>query len=349
MMANIRKLPSGNWNAQVRVKGWPEVSKTFRIKRDAEHWATSTEDEINRGIYVVRSGAEKLTIRQAITRYTKEVTPTKKPSTQKRELITADQVISSLGKYTLTSLNSEIVANYRDKRLAEGKSSNTVRIELALLSHLYTIAIREWRLSITSNPVLNVRKPSPGAGRNRRLNGDEEELLFKACASHPNPFLLWIVKLALYTGMRRGEIISLTVDQVNIDKRTIFLRDTKNDDNRTVPLMHDAYKVIIEALKYPLRPDDTNLIFYGEPGKEGKRNPYTFNKVWSNTLKKAGLEDFKFHDLRHEATSRFVEAGLSDQQVSAITGHKSMQMLRRYTHLRNEDLVALLDNRFKSN
>lgn len=347
-MANIRKLPSGSWNAQIRVKGWPDVSKTFRIKRDAEQWARTTEDEITRGIHVNRSNAEKLTIEKALLRYTKEVTTTKKPSTQKRELVIADQLKGALGKYTMTSLNSEIIASYRDNRIELGKSANTVRLELALLSHLFTTAIKEWRIGMPANAVLYVRKPSPGTGRNRRLVVDEEDRLLRACTAHPNPFLGWIVKLALYTAMRKGEILSLTLDQVNLEKRTIFLKDTKNNDVRTVPLMHDAYEVVLAAINYPLREDDTDLLFYGDPGKEGIRNPYTTNRVWQNALIKAELEDFRFHDLRHEATSRFVEAGLSDEQVSAITGHKSMQMLKRYTHLRNEDLVSLLDSRFNT-
>lgn len=345
-MANIRKLPSGNWNAQIRVKGWPDTTKTFRIKRDAEQWARTTEDEITRGIHVNRSNAEKLTIENALTRYTAEVSTTKKPSTQKRELVIAGQLKDALGKYTMTSLNSEIIANYRDNRIELGKSANTVRLELALLSHLFTTAIKEWQLGIVINPVLNVRKPSPGPGRNRRLIGNEEDRLLRACNAHPNPFLGWIVKLALYTAMRKGEILSLTLSQINLEKRTIFLKDTKNNDVRTVPLMNDAYDVVVAAINFPMRTGDTDLLFYGEPGKEGLRNSYIINKVWANILDNAEMEDFRFHDLRHEATSRFVEAGLSDQQVSAITGHKSMQMLKRYTHLRNEDLVSLLNNRF---
>ena len=93
----------------------------------------------------------------------------------------------------------------------------------------------------------------------------------------------------------------------------------------------------------PVRPIDCNLVFFGEPGKDGKRRPYTFTKIWGQLKKSLNLPDFRFHDLRHEAVSRLVEAGLSDQEVSAISGHKSMQMLKRYTHLRSEDLVARLD------
>ena len=90
------------------------------------------------------------------------------------------------------------------------------------------------------------------------------------------------------------------------------------------------------------------MVFFGEPGKDGTRRPYNFNKIWLGIKKDVGVTDFKFHDLRHEAVSRFVESGLSDQEVASISGHKSMQMVRRYTHLRSEDLVAKLDNLEKS-
>ena len=145
--------------------------------------------------------------------------------------------------------------------------------------------------------------------------------------------------MALYTAMRKGEIISLKRSDIDLQRRTILLKDTKNNDSRTVPLTDKAYKVVQEVLEFPIRPVDTDYLFFGEPGKDGQRKPYVINRVWSKALKNAEIENFRFHDLRHEATSRFVEAGLSDQEVSSITGHKSMQMLRRYTHLRNEDLV----------
>jgi len=143
--------------------------------------------------------------------------------------------------------------------------------------------------------------------------------------------------------MRAGEIKSLTRSQVDLDKRTVHLTETKNGSSRTVPLTRQATEVFRAALSNPVRPLDTDLIFWGEPGRDGIRRPYEFRPAWHRTLKKAGIEGLRFHDLRHEAVSRLVEAGLGDQEVSAISGHKSMQMLKRYTHLRAEDLVERLD------
>lgn len=337
-MATIVKTNSGSWKAIIRITGNPIVTKTFRIKRDATDWARTTEDEIIRGVYIVKSHSEKTTIAKALDRYLKEITPTKKPSSQKPEIRRERIVRKHLGKYSLASLSAANLAQYRDKRLSEGMSATSVRLELALISHLYTIAIKEWGMGLVVNPVSNIRKPKPAKGRNRRLVGNEEERLLNVCESHSNPMLAWIVKMAIYTAMRHSEIVNLTREQINLTRRTIFLADTKNGESRTVPLTNKALIVIQEAMNNSIKPIDTKYIFFGEPGRNGKRKPYDTKSAWYDSTQKAEIDGLRFHDLRHEATSRFVEAGLSDLEVASITGHKSMQMLKRYTHLRTENL-----------
>ena len=342
-MATINQTKTGNWKAVIRKAGWPTKSKTFRVKRDATDWARRTEDEMVRGVFIDRASSHRQKFSAALDRYLSEVTPTKKVSTAVREKRRAKILKEYLGDYSLTALTPELIGQYRDKRIREGKSASSVRLELALLSHLFTIAIREWRLGLIGNPVSMVRKPAPAPGRNRRLKGKEEKRLLKACDAQSNPMLGWIVRLAIYTGMRQGEIESLTRDQVNLRSRVIHLTETKNGSARTVPLTKDAAKVLREALDHPVRPIDTSLIFFGEPGKDGKRRPYSFKPAWFKAMRRAKMTGLRFHDLRHEAVSRLVEAGLNDQEVAAISGHKSMQMLKRYTHLRAEDLVRRLD------
>jgi len=342
-MATIVKTPSKSWKAVIRRQGWPTVSKSFRTKRDAEDWARCTEDEMIRGVYVRRSPSEATTIAAALKRYLEEVTPSKRPSTQRSEAIRAKSLQRHLGRYSLAGLTPDIVASFRDKRLNEGKSVSTVRLELALLGHLYTVATKEWGLGLVYNPVANIRRPSPGHGRNRRVTWKEARRLLKSCDSHSNPMLGWIVRIALYTGMRQGEILSLTRDQIDLDRRIVRLNETKNGSARTVPLSKRAARVFKKALSHHIQTVNSDLVFYGEPGRDGKRRPYRINKVWTNALERAHIQDLRFHDLRHEAISLLVERGLSDQEVAAISGHKSMQMLKRYTHLRAEDLVAKLD------
>ena len=343
-MATIVKTKSGSWKAIIRITGNPLVTKTFRIKRDATDWARTTEDEIIRGVYISRSHSEKTTIAKALERYHNEITPIKKPSSQKPEIRRGNTLRKHLGKYSLASLAAEHVANYRDMRLSKGLSASSVRLELALLSHLYTIAIKEWGMGIIVNPVSNVRRPKPAKGRDRRLVEDEEQRLMEACEAHSNPMLAWIVKLALYTGMRHSEIVNLTRSQVNLEKRTLFLADTKNGTARTVPLTNKAILVLREVMTHPIRPIDTEYLFFGEAGRNGKRKPYDTKSAWYTALIKANISGLRFHDLRHEATSRFVEAGLSDLEVASISGHKSMQMLKRYTRLRTENLSDKIAN-----
>lgn len=357
-VATIVKTPSGTWKAVIRKLGWPTTAKTFRTKRDAEDWARRTEDDMVRGVYIERAPAERLTFSGALDRYLAEVTPTKKPSTQDAERKKAQPLREFFGKYSLAAITPELVATYRDERLATPRASahsderatpsptlsaSTVRLELALLSHLFSTAIREWRLGLVQNPVSNIRKPSPASGRDRRLTPTEEKRLFKAINEYSNPMLSWIVQIALQTGMRSGEITTLRLNQVDLKRRVVKLSETKNGSARTVPLTKVAASAFKAALANPTRPRGCDLVFFGEPGRDGVRRPYHFKKTWNDLKNELGMADLRFHDLRHEAVSRLVEAGLSDQEVAAISGHKSMQMLKRYTHLRAEDLVSRLD------
>lgn len=341
-MATVTKTPSGTWKAIIRKVGWPTTSKTFRTQRDAMDWSRRTEDEMVRGVYIQRGPSERLILNDAIDRYLREVTPTKKPFTQRGEISKAKQLKAELGRYSLAAITPDLVAEYRDKRLEEGKKNNTVRLELALLGHLFTVAIQEWRIGLAFNPVASIRKPSPGEGRQRRLSAEEEIKLMDAVNNYSNPMLGWIVRAALATGMRSTEIVTLRRSQVDLKNGNglVTLTHTKNGSSRTVPLSPEAKKVFKEALENPVRPIDCELIFFGEPGRDKKtRSPYAFNKIFGKIKSDLGFADLHFHDLRHEAISRLVQAGFSDMKVASISGHKSMQMLKRYDHQRAADLV----------
>ena len=355
-MATIVKTKSGTWKAVIRKQGWPTKAKTFRTKRDAEDWSRRTEDEMVRGIYIERGSSERFTFDKALDRYLSEVTPTKRATTQRAEKLKAIPLRAFFGAYSMAAINVDLIARYRDERLATlsqrvskrtGKATTlspaTVRLELALLGHVFTTAVREWRIGLIQNPVTNVRKPAAGDGRDRRLQASEEVRLRKAIEAHSNPMLGWIFTLALETGMRSSELVGLRISQIDLSRRIVRLSLTKNDTARTVPLTLKATDTLSSALRNPLRPSDCDLVFFGEPGRDGLRRPYAFTKVWMDIKESLGMHDLRFHDLRHEAVSRLVEAGFSDQEVSAISGHKSMQMLKRYTHLRAEDLVGRLD------
>jgi len=173
-MATISKTPADTWKAIIRKNCWLVTIKTFRIKRDAEDWAPRTEDEMMRSAFIQRFPAELMTLEDAMRRYLSKVLPTKRPATQKSEVKRANVLIKHLGCYLLSALTPEIIARFRDKRLASDvnskgickpRSNNTVRLELALLGYLSTIALKEWHIGLTFNPVQSIRRPSPGAGR----------------------------------------------------------------------------------------------------------------------------------------------------------------------------------------
>lgn len=208
---------------------------------------------------------------------------------------------------------------------------------------MLTIAIKEWGIGLPFNPVSNIRRPAPGAGRNRRLTPAENKQLLIAADAYSNPMFSWIVRIALETGMRLSEIAGVRAGQADMQKRVVRLYITKNSSQRIVQLTRAATSTFQAALDNPIRPPATDLVFFGELGRDGMRRPYLFDNVWNDAKIAADLVDFRFHDLRHRAVSRLGEAGLSGQKVAAISEHKSMQMLKRCTQLRAEDLVGKLD------
>lgn len=210
-----------------------------------------------RGVFIQRAPSEKTTVADALGRYEREIVPTKKASTQRGEGARIRELKAHFGKYSLAAVTPDLVGRYRDDRLAQGKANNTVRLELALLGHLFNVAIKEWHIGLVYNPVANIRKPRPGEGRNRRLSGREQALLLAAIDKHTNPMLGWIVRLAIETGMRQSEIVGLRRGQIDLERRVVRLTDTKNNAARTVPLTKLAASVLQSALANPIRPIDS--------------------------------------------------------------------------------------------
>jgi integrase len=161
-----------------------------------------------------------------------------------------------------------------------------------MLGHLFRVAIQELGIGLTFNPVANIRKPSPGAGRDRRLNPEEQKRLLDAVGAHSNPMPGWIVRFAVETGMRSSEITGLRPSQVDVDRRLVTLKDTKNGSGRVVPLTRAATEILRAALDNPVRPIDTDLVFFCEPGRDGKRKPYVFQKLWAAIVRDVGCDLF---------------------------------------------------------
>lgn len=277
-----------------------------------------------------------MTLREAFETYRARVSILKKGYAQEKYRI--EQICRSfLGEKIVREITSVDVATYRDQRLTtinqktqKTLSSSTVRLEMSLLSNLMDIGRIEWGIC-DSNPVKNVKKPKSPPGRDRRLTAREERLILRYCHNHSNPELYSIVVLALETAMRQGEILGLSWEHINLKSRIAHLPDTKNGSKRDVPLSARARDALIR-LGVKTKGKVTN---YGSNG---------LKSTWRFMLIKLGIEDLHFHDLRHEAISRLVELGTLDLlEVAAISGHKSLAMLKRYTHLRAQRLVRKLE------
>ena len=319
---------STTYRAQVRVRGFPPVSKSFPRLTDARRWIEETKTAMRGGTFVSTEG-ERTTLNEALDRYLREVVPLKKG--KKRE---ADRVKTwmkhPLALRFMSHLRGADFAEYRDKRRAEGKAENTIRLELALISAVYKRASREWKMEGLRNPIKNVSLPAGSRERNRRLKGDEKEGLLAALKAL-GPYHAPLAELAIETAMRQGELLSLTAADVDLEKRIARLKDTKNSERRDVPLSSRAVE-LIRALPRPL--EATAPLFPCSQDDVIR----TFKQACSD----AGIEDMKFHDLRHEAVSRLFERGLALPEVAAISGHKTWSQLKRYTQLKAEDLARKL-------
>lgn len=236
-MATIRKRGDRQWEARIRRRGHPTTCGTFETKAQAEAWVTVIESEMVRKVYVDRSQAERVTLGQALERYRREVLPTKK-GYQESYVIDAWQR-HPLSDRSLAEIRPTDMVAYRDAREYE-VSAKTVRLHLATISHLFTVATQEWGMGGLNNPVLAIRKPKLPQGRDRRLEGDEEVCLLAACKQAKSAWLAPLVAFALETGMRRGELLSVTWAQVDLDRRIARLEETKNGERRAVPLSSKA-------------------------------------------------------------------------------------------------------------
>jgi len=244
-----------------------------------------------------------------------------------RELARIQLLRREVGHHLLANLKPHIIADYRDQRLRTVKPS-TVRRELGLLRSILNIAAKDWGITLPGdNPVTLISIPAEPKGRDRRLEAGEEGRL-KAALSH-SPLTWHIVNFAMETAMRRGEIASMKWGQVNTQARTIHIPVTKTDTPRYVPLSNRAMLVLNTI---PRLLDDQ---VWG-------MNPRSITQAFNRACKRAGIDNLRFHDLRHEATSRFFEKGLNVMEVASITGHQDLRMLRRYTHIRAETLVDRL-------
>ncbi len=323
-MATIRAMRN-KWQAIVRRKGHPALAKTFELRKDAEKWARQQERLIDAGEWVDQAQARQTSLAEMLDRYLNEVTVTKRGKVEETSRIHAFKR-SELAKYSASAISSQMIAAWRDVRLRTVKSS-TVTKELNLLSHIFSVALRDWGLALPANPVSRVRKPPQPEARNRVLKDSERTTLLVACADCRNPWIHPVVVFALETAARGGEILSLK--WVDVELRAKTAKVMGKTGSRSIPLS----------------PLCTALLQSLPRSVDGRVFPVSIEalkQAYARAVTRCGIKNFTFHDLRHDALTRLAKQGLSVLELRAISGHTTANMLQRYVAIDASDLAAKL-------
>jgi len=356
-MANIQKRERKNgpiFRAQVRIKGFPEQSKSFRRLTDAKLWVQQTEASIRKGEFqnIIKTAAKR-TLKEVIDRYRKEVLPRKVAGTQRAESTHLDYWEEAFGEYALSLIDADMISEkmadlettgFTRKIKDDGsegepelrrRSLRTLKYYRHTLNMLFKFA-KQWGWT-NANPVDGVNKITKLRNeRIRYLTDDERTALLKACRNSESKQLYPIVVFALSTGARKGEIMNLTLNDIDLKRGRAVLRETKNGETRSVPIIPHLKELLTTELKKANSlykelnlKDQPHWLFPRPDGKE----PIYFRKAWHNALENAGVSDFRFHDLRHSAASYLAMNGATLLEIAAVLGHKTLQMVKRYAHL----------------
>ena len=316
-MASFRKR-NNKWQVRIQRHDYPQIAKSFIELKTAKQWASKVEREMDRGTFISKTKPERLLI--CLQRYQKEILPTKK--NPQADWYRINRLCTyPIAMKNLSSIRSQDVAQFRDQLIQEQKSANTIRLYLAILSHLFTIARTEWGFDQINNPVLRIRRPRLPQSRDTRLSDQEIHLI---CQQSQSKLLPLVIHIAIDTAMRVSEIVNLTADDCDFNKRIITVRNTKNYLNRYIPMTNKVFKILHHQAKrqqslFNITSHAITLAFY-------------------RACKRTTITNASFHTLRHEAISRLFEKGLHHMEVAAISGHQSLAVLRRYTHLNIEYL-----------
>jgi integrase len=327
-MPTIRKRGT-KWQVQVRLSGSPAFSRTFATKTAAIAWARATEAEAQDKVAAVPpESACRVTLRQLLERYRDQVTPRKK--SRRHETCRINKLLTDpIADSTVTELTPGMVASFRDRRL-KSVGPQAVIHDLILLGHIFRVAMDEWDIQLPQNPVSRVRKPKQPSGRVRRLTQDEFDRLITAGQSTASGYIVDLIGFALETAMRQSEMLNISWTDIQWATRTLLIKDSKNGTSRIIPLSRKAIHLLESRQRLKLE------------------SPFPYHvravqRAWDAAVCRAGIDNLHFHDLRHEAISRFFERGLGVPEVALISGHKDMRMLLRYTHMTAAEIAKKLD------
>ena len=329
-MATITKR-GDKYRVLVRRLGYPPISKTFSLRRDAETWGKQTEIALERGHADLavdhREKLKGVTLSKLIDRYAETVTISKKGAEPERYFLAAFQRHPIASK-PVANITTGDFAVYRDERLKDVKPQ-TLKRQLAVIHHLFEIAKDEWLLPIRENPLDKLTLHVVPCRRSRRLMDGELDLLIRDADLRKNPYVKPVILWAVATGMRRGEILAMKWRDIDLHNRVVTIPETKNGSPRRIPLTVQAMEILegldpVEDRVFPITEN-------------------AFKLAWRRLLIATEIQGLRFHDLRHEAISTLFERGLNTPEVASISGHKDWKMLAVYTNPKPELILRKLE------
>ena len=349
-MATIRKR-GGRYHVQIRVKGLAQETASFTHLTDAKKWANKTESDKLSGQHFGHS--KRHTFNKLADEYLADSSELKSIKDRTRQI---NHWRKLFGNETLETITSDKIKKERKRLLSEEtqnfatpptgdpkidakrerrkRTGATVNRSLAALSACFSYAVKEkeW---IERNPCRNVRRSKESKGRDRFLTEDELDRLLTACRPHPDLYLALL--LALITGARQGELMTLHWDQVNFSKKTITLPETKNDEKRTIPLVGEASSLLKKRAKAR---DISNDCIFPSTEFAVKSKYINLRDPWDKAMSEANILDFRWHDIRHTAASYLTMMGVTHVELAKILGHKTLSMVLRYSHLNTDHIVT---------
>ena len=381
-MASVKQRPSGAWQAKVRRLGFPDQSKTFARKTDAEAWARAVEREMDVGSFVSRNKAENTTFGDAVDRYLAEVVPKLRAQRQPTSMLL--KLKERFGEYSLVAIQPSMLAAYRDERL-RAVGPQTVTHELGLVNRVFKACQLDWGIPLPQGiPTAGIRKPKLPPGRDRRLEGDEEAILLRSLGQSATPWMKAAFVLAIETAARRSELLSLAWQEVDLTRRVARIRGvdgraTKNDQRyrdvplstravatlaqlprsttgRVLPITADALDSAWDRLIARCRREHVHGVLtrkLEEQGIDAAREiralVYKRRAPLDITLKLLAEVDrveVRFLDLHWHDLRHEAVSRLAERlqmhELMKVTGQKTAKMLARYYHPRAEDLAAKL-------
>ncbi len=341
---HMKKSGEKTYHAEVRLKGFPTQRASFRTKSQAKKWVQDTESAIRDGRYSSTAASRRYTVNELIDRFIKQYL-SKHPKYFKQKVLLLQRWQTELGNLFLAEVTPSHLADIRDKLLEEmtpkgtKRSPSTANRYLAAFSRVLSFGVKElgW---IQENPMQKITKPKESKGRDRFLSQEEIERLLLACKDSSNPNLYQIVSIAILTAMRYGEIVSLQWSDINFDHRFLTIQETKNGSKRVIPLTDKLIEILKLCPSYGSEPND----FIFTTGKQSTSDkPISIRKSFGNALKKAHIEKFRFHDLRHTAASHLAMTGATQGELMEILGHRTPTMTRRYAHFSQGHIAKLME------